>query len=78
MVSEFKEFDCKACPFCNCTLDMSKDFCADINLRHGLCLFECHNCGTVYEVVPVIAAWQAHALERGKALYSESLTRLRT
>ena len=77
MISEFRKFDCETCPFCNCALDMHKDFCTDINLRHALCLFKCHNCGTVYEVVPVIASWQAHALEKDKTLYSESLTRLR-
>ena len=71
MANEFKEFDCKTCPFCNCALDMQKDFYSDLALRHGACLFKCHACGTVYEVVPVIASWQAHALEKGKPLYSK-------
>ena len=70
-VSEVEEFDCKTCPFCNCALDMRKDFCTDVNLRHSLCLFECHNCGTIYEVVPVIASWRAHALQKGEARYSK-------
>ncbi len=70
-VLEVKEFDCKTCPFCNCALDMCKDFCTDVNLRHGLSLFKCHNCGTIYEVVPVIASWRAHALVRGEATYSK-------
>jgi hypothetical protein len=69
-VLEVKEFDCKTCPFCNCALDMCKDFCADVNLHHGLSLFKCHNCDTIYEVVPaVIASWKAHALVRGEATY---------
>ena len=70
MATEFKKFDCETCPFCNCALDMHKDFYYDPSLRHASYLFKCHACGTVYEVVPVITSWRARALERGGVPYS--------
>jgi len=71
MLDKSAEFDCETCPFCNCTLDLQKDLDSDLSLCHGICLFKCHACGTVYVVVPVVASWQALALERFKPLYSK-------
>ena len=74
MATEFKEFDCETCPFCNCVLDMHKDFYYDPSLRHASYLFKCHDCGTVYEVVPVISSWRARAFERGGVSFSRQNT----
>lgn len=71
MSTEFREFDRKTCPFCKCVIDMHKDFYSEPALRHGVCLFKCHACGTLYEAVPVISSWRAHVLVRGEALHSK-------
>ena len=45
IIDKSAEFDCETCPFCNCVLDLQKDFDSDLSLSSAICLFKCHACG---------------------------------
>ena len=68
MASGYREFQLDKYPFCGCQMDTKKDCYLDFDRKYGpgvFPLYRCHNCHTLYEVLPVVIGYRARMLEKG-------------